>query len=471
MEGRSWTPPWRAPRDEIIRKTGEQARLQTSAVFEQVYLLAQRLGLEYTRALQIVAGKARATSIKSLLLRFASSISSGESEHIFIREETRIEGGRYRAEYARSVENLKKWTDAYAALLVSVSLIVVVTLVSTLLGAMEQGFILIVGFTMLMITSGGVFIILRTAPYEQTTYDGTTGGPPDRAKARFLLRTLGPLGILLALGVGYLFGMGLALLVLSAFLFPIGYYARADDKKVSQIDEEVSQFIRTPGTIAGTTDTTLVSALTHVDLTAMGSLSPYVERLRTRLSGHLSTEDCWERFKAETGSELLGRATEMLVDSVEMGANGEEVGDIASSYASSVRDLRQTRQMAASSFSLLVIPMHTAMTALLLFILQIVFTFDEKLREVSTSVTEGSLSAGGAASISGTGLFQAQDLGFISTIITGVIVVLTVANALAPKFAAGGHHLKIAYTLSVTCGLSGLNMLIVPRIASGLLGG
>ena len=107
-------------RELILRKAGERARLKTAVIFQHVHLLAQRLGLEYVQALQLVAEKAKAKS---------STMASGESEQEFIREETRVEGVRYANQYEKSIENLRKWTDAYAALLVSVSLIVVVALV------------------------------------------------------------------------------------------------------------------------------------------------------------------------------------------------------------------------------------------------------------------------------------------------------------------------------------------------------
>ena len=459
------------PREQILAKAGEQRQLKTSVIFEQVNLMAQRLGIEYTRALQLVATKAKASNIKSLLLRFASTIASGESEHVFIREESRIEAGRYANEYGRSVENLKKWTDAYAALLVSVTLIVVVALVSTLLGALEQSFILIIGFTMFAITSGGVYIILRTAPYEQITYDGDIGGPPDRVKARFFLRTLGPLGLMMGVVVGYAFGVGPGLIVFGVFLLPAGWYARQDDKKVRAIDPEIPTFIRSLGTISGATNATLSMSLNSLDLMSMGSLSPYIVRLRTRLLSQLPTRLSWERFKSETGNELLARSTEMLVDGVELGGNGEEIGEIASSYASSVAELRQMRQLTSSSFTFLVIPMHVAMTGLLLFILQIVATFDERLRVVSAELI-GQAEQGATAALGANmslDLFQAQNLTLISGMITMAILVMTAANALAPKFASGGNNLKIAATLSVTSIISGLNMLLVPSVAGSLL--
>ncbi len=96
-----------SPREVILRKAGELSRLKTAVIFQHVHLLAQRLGLEYVQALQLVAEKAKAKSIKSLLLRFASTMASGESEQQFIREETRIEGVRYANQYERSIENLR----------------------------------------------------------------------------------------------------------------------------------------------------------------------------------------------------------------------------------------------------------------------------------------------------------------------------------------------------------------------------
>ena len=458
------------PREKILDRVGQQSGLETSVVFEQTNLLAQRLGVEYTRALQLVAAKVRAHNIKSLLLRFASTIASGESEHVFIREESRLESGRYANEYSRSVENLKKWTDAYAALMVSVTLIVVVALVSTLLGALEQSFVLIVGASMFLIITGGVYLILRTSPYEQMTYDGETGGPTDRRKARFLFRTLAPLGFMMLVVLGFTIGLGWGLVVFGIFLLPAGWFARVDDKKIRAIDTEVTTFIRSLGAIAGATNSTLSNALSNLDLRSMGSLQPYIVRLRTRLNSQLPTKLSWDRFKSETGNELLARSVDMLLDATEAGGSAEEVGEIASSYSSSVAELREMRQLTSSSFTFLVFPLHVAMGGLLLFILQIVITFDTKLREVSSELGDSAASSSGGATLE-LDLFASQNLTLISGMITMAILTMTVANALAPKYAAGGHDLKIAFGLALTSIISGVNMIAIPALAGSLLAG
>ena len=130
------------PRDQTLERCSRQS-LKTAVFFEYVYLLAKKVGFSYTQAYQAVSEKARSSNVKSLLLRFAAAIASGESEREFIVQETRAEGERYANEYERSIENLRKWTDAYAAMLISVTLIMVVSMVSTMMGSLGENFIIL----------------------------------------------------------------------------------------------------------------------------------------------------------------------------------------------------------------------------------------------------------------------------------------------------------------------------------------
>ena len=135
------------PRGQVLDHCSRQP-FKTAVFFEYIYLLAQRMGFEYTQAFQLVSEKAKASNVKSLLLRFAAAISSGESEKEFVAEETRVEGERYANEYERAVENLRKWTDAFAAILVSVTLIMVVSLVSAMMGSMPPNFVVMMAFVL-----------------------------------------------------------------------------------------------------------------------------------------------------------------------------------------------------------------------------------------------------------------------------------------------------------------------------------
>ena len=273
-------------------------------------------------------------------------------------------------------------------------------------------------------------------------------------------------------------------LLLGISLLPAGYYAWKDDSNVATLDSEVPTFLRTTGNVAGATGVTLTEALNRVDIRSMGSLEPHINRLRVRLGARLPTHECWEKFRQETGSELVARSTHMLVDGSELGGRPDQVGQICSSYAQQVTQLRAKRKLVASTFSFLTIPMHATMAFILVFILEIITNFNAKLAESSSQIigeSEATLEApqgvtippgvslpsGGELAV-GLDIFGAQDMTLVSYMIIFVIVVLTIANSLAPKFAAGGSNLKIASFLGIMCVVSGVVLGVVPILTSKL---
>ena len=475
------------PRDQLLEQCSRQ-RFKTAVFFEYIYMLSKRMGLEYTQAFQLVAEKARASNVKSLLLRFAASISSGESEREFIAEEAKSAGERYTNEYERSVENLRKWTDAYAAILVSVTLIMVVSLVSAMMGSLSQNFIIIMAFTLFFITSIGVYTIFKVAPVEDMTYDTPEGVTRDRRMARLLLLTLAPLGVILALLLSTQFsllgGAAVAFLLIGVSLLPAGFYAWKDDVSVAKLDSELPTFLRSVGNVAGSTGVTLTEALKRIDRRSLGSLEPHINNLHVRLDARLPTHDCWEKFRQETGSELVNRSTHMLVDGSELGGRPDAAGHICSEFALHVTQLRAKRQLTSSTFSFLAVPMHATMVFILLFVLEIVTSFNSRLAEApgdnlgqaagAITVPEGVQLPPGVSIpqegelAAGLDIFGSQDMGVTSLAIVMVIVILTVANALAPKVAAGGSRLKIVSFLSITCVISGLTLAIVPVLTNAL---
>ena len=235
-------------RSRIVEQCGRQS-LKTAVFFRHIHVAAERMKMSYSQAFQIVSEKARASSVKSLLLRFAAAMSSGESEREFIAQEATTEAERFGNEYERSVENLRKWTDAYAAILISVTLIMVVSLVSTLMGSLNSNFMIIMAFTLFFITSIGVYIIKAVAPVEKTPYDSPQHVKRERRLAKRLLFLLVPVGLASAALVisefELLIGFAMAFLIIGVSLLPAGYYAWKDDGSVRTLDSELHTFLRT----------------------------------------------------------------------------------------------------------------------------------------------------------------------------------------------------------------------------------
>lgn len=449
-------------RDVILEWTLKQD-YQTVGFFNQVYLLTKRLGFEYARAFRMVARKAKAASLRNLFLRFAGAISSGVDEATFLKEEAKVEREQYINSYYRSLESLTKWGDAYAALLVSVALVVVVAMMSTMLSDLGDSFVIMLTAAMTMVSAFGVYIIFRTAPVEVRTYQSRRG-PRERRWAKRLLFTLGPAGFLLGAFVGFSAGFHFFLILFGLSLLPAGVMAFLDNGKINKRDQEIAPFLRSLGNVTASMGTTTAVALEKIDRRSLGTLDPTIRRLQTRLKKGIIPEKCWEAFRDEAGSLLLSRSTRMFVDGVQLGGPPEVVGGIAAEYATDSALMRARRSVSAAPFAFLVVPLHFAMTGLMVFVLEIMKAFNFRISEASAALGDQSESSG-LALLPSLPVFQPQDISMLSTLTIVALMSMTISNALAPKFALGGHVINVALFGGLTCIMTGFNMMVIPPVA------
>ncbi|PKB65007.1 MAG: hypothetical protein BZY80_01455 [SAR202 cluster bacterium Io17-Chloro-G2] len=453
-------------RDQIFEMAMEQG-FKTGVYFRQVYMLSKRLGYEYVRAFRMVARKAGATSVKNLLLRFGGAITAGVSEADFLSEEARVEREQYINTYYRALETLTKWGDAYAALLVSVSLVVVVAMISSMISQLGGGFVAMLTFSMVAVSSFGVYIIYRTAPVEVKTYKFRRGPVLRRLAVRVFLFMV-PAGFALGAIIGLQYGQEYFFLIAGACMFPSGFLAMKENGQIDKIDQEVAIFVRSLGKVTATLGTTVARSLSKIDTRALSTLEPYLKRLDTRLSKGVSTTLCWDSLRDELGSELANRSTRIFVDATLMGGPPEKVGEIAGEYAMDAALMRSRRAVAAMPFAFLTIPLHFAMTGLMVFVLEIMIAFNLRITlalEEMDSISSGT----GIDSVASLPFFQSHDMGMLSVMTSIALVSMTVSNALAPKFAMGGHPLNTAFFGGITCMMTGFNLYVIPRVAGGLL--
>ena len=455
------------PERVIILQWTIKQDYQTVTFFNQVYLLTKRMGFEYAQAFRMVARKAGAAPIKNLLLRFAGAISSGVNEADFLAEEAKVEREQYINSYYRALESLTKWGDAYAAMLVSVSLVVVVAMLSTMLSDLGDSFVIMPTGAMTLVSVFGVYIIFRTAPIEQRTYQSRKG-PSERRWAKRLLVTVAPVGFLLGAMAGLGAGFHFFLLIFGFSLLPAGIMAMRDNAKVNNRDQEAATFLRSPGNVTTSMGSTTSAALEKIDRRSLGALEPTIRRLQTRLKKQMNPEKSWEAFRDEAGSLLISRSTRMFVDGVQLGGPPERVGSIAAEYSMDAALMRARRSVSAAPFAFLVVPLHFAMTALMVFVLEIMKAFNSRISEASATLEAQSEGSGLALSPE-LPVFQAQNISMLANLTLVALLTMTFANALALKFAMGGHNTIIDLFVAMTCIMTGLNMFIIPPIAAGLM--
>jgi flagellar protein FlaJ len=437
----------------------------TSRFFRHVHLVAQRLNYDYSAACEMVAEVTGPENVRNLLLRFSTSLSAGEEEAEFLARETEVELELYGKQYERDMESLRKWTDAYVALMVSATLVVVISLVSMMIYSLGAAVIVGLGVLIIAITFAGGWIISSVAPQEVKTHR-LRQRSPEQERAAALGRLLIPIGGLAGAALAITVGLGPALLVASVIIVPVGIVAFRDDSKIDARDRDVAGFLRALGSVLGAVGTSVTEGLSRLNRRSLGSLEPHVRRLYVRLRNNISPDLCWHRLSAETGSELVTRSVRIFWDGLRLGGDAAQVGRLASMYALKVALLRATRRMVASTFGWVAVPLHAVLLGVLLFVTEVIRIFGAKLAEVQAEALSGGVAE--EAGVSTVLMYGAPNMAFVDVFVAAVVLMLTATNAFAPYAAGGGHRYKICTYLAIMMFMSGIALIVVPDIVQSL---
>ncbi len=444
------------PRSQIFA-FASQLSCSSSSYFKEVHVLAKQMRYDYAVACRMVGESADNGSVKSLLLRLASSLGSGESEADFLAQEAAIQAEAFKNEYERGVESLRKWTEGYAALIVSAALIVMVAAISMLIYSVATSFtVTLVGVTV-CVAALGAWAIYRVSPKEVRVHSPTSNCPT-YSRARWLARLLIPIAaacffIVLLSG----FGLGWALIVVAILMVPVGVAGGLFDRRVKKKDSDISTFLRSLGNVASAVGITVSNALERLDLRSTANLAGDVKNLHSRLQSRLKPDVCWQRFSLETGSETVYRSVKMFHDANRLGGDPEEVGNRSSVLAMTLDFLRAKRNQVSSSFGFLAFAMHAALIGLLVFVVQVIILFAKVVEGVYTqSVAEAQSKAVEVFS------FSFESVRLLEVLTLPCILVLSVTTAFAVKAADGGNMYKFFGYLSLTLGLSGVGLVMVP---------
>jgi flagellar protein FlaJ len=448
-----------------IFEFASQLNCSSSQYFAEIHLLAKQMRYDYAVACRIVGERTEEDRAKSLLLRLASSLNSGEAEADFLAQEAQVQAEAFKNEYERGVESLRKWTEGYAALIVSAALIVMVAAISMIIYPVATSFTVTLVVVTICVAVLGAWAIYRVAPKEvrfhvPASYCGAY------KRARWLGRVLLPA----AAACFFMFllsglGLGWALIIASLMVIPVGVVGGLFDRQFKRKDTDISTFLRSLGNVASAVGITVSNALERLDLRSTSNLAGDVKRLQSRLDSRLKPEMCWQRFSLETGSETVYRSVKMFHDANRLGGDPEEVGNRSSVVAMTLDFLRAKRNQVSSSFGLLAIGMHAALVALLVFVVQVILMFAATVDGVYTqAVSQAQTKAVEVFS------FNFQSVQLLETLALPCIVVLSITNAFAIRAADGGNGYKIFTYLGTTLGLAGVGLVIVPMLADKIFG-
>ena len=454
-------------RENLFQKTAELG-YSTSGYFHRVHLVAQRLNYDYARACQLVADVTENETVRSLLLRFSSSLASGEPETVFLARETEVTLEQYQRKYERDLESLRKWSDAYVALMVSVTLVVVVSLVSMMIYSVGTVFILGLATVMIGIAGLGDWIIYRTAPVEPKTHRR-----PEKSKTQVQMyavaKVLLPAGAVLGAAVAFVFSIGAGMVAAGITVAPVGVMAFLDDRRVDQHDRDLSTFLRSLGSIVGAIGTTVTEGMERLNQRSLASLEQGVRRLHVRLRSGIKPDLCWDRFISETGSELVDRSVSTFWDTIKLGGDPDAIGYLSSLFAMKISLMRENRKLVSQTFMYLMVPLHLVLIGILLFVTEVMVIFATQLNNIQTqALTNTDPAATSGMDVTSVLAFAAPNVAFIKGFALVVTVVLTVVDTWSPHATSGGHHHKVWLYAAFMLVTSGLALMLVPWMVGAL---
>lgn len=444
-----------------------QSKSSAAAYFVAINTLVDEFRYDYPDACRIIGVKGASENIRSFLLRLSDALRSGEPLSDFLAREAEVQGEDYRNEYERNLEGLKQWTNAYSSITISVGLIIIIQMITSMIYSTSPSSMLGLVLAGAAMAGFGAWIIRRSAPREVMNVALATGSKEQRRALR-LLRIMLPCALLFAALLLIVTGnVGIALIVAAACMIPLGVASLLSDRITTKKDIEFSTFLRSTGSMATSSGTTLKQALTKIDLASFPNLQGDVSRLSTRLQARVDPEICWQTFASESGSRLITDMVDIFYGAIRIGGDPERVGYLCSLFAARTSQLRAKRRLVSGTFSGLSTVMVTMVAILMVFVLSVVNNFATLVAELAP--TSDTAMSGTPAMSLGLAEFTPDDLAMLAIITTIMVVSIAIASSLAVIFCDGGTKLKVFLYLAITTAIAGICFLVVPPAVAGIL--
>ncbi|NYT05648.1 MAG: flagellar assembly protein FlaJ, partial [Methanomicrobiales archaeon] len=116
-------------RPEIFAYTAVRKEYVTSRYVERIEFFVKRWNYSYSEALRVIAERISNPMLRSMLNRYANATDSGVPDDEFLRLELSTVRSVYRNNFEQGIEMLKKWGDAYIAMMLSATIVGIIIMV------------------------------------------------------------------------------------------------------------------------------------------------------------------------------------------------------------------------------------------------------------------------------------------------------------------------------------------------------
>jgi archaeal flagellar protein FlaJ len=462
-----------ASRPEIFSYAANRKEYVSAKYIAKVDTYVKKWGYSYSESLSIVAERTNNTILQSMLNRYANAIESGVPDDDFLKNELSTVRSVYRSQIEQGLELLKKWGDAYIAMLLSGTVIAVTIMISIAIyspSGLESTLDMAYGIILVICVMGNV-LMYQSVPDDPKSHGLTTHSSKEQQTIHAMERIIVPLTIA-AVIVLVLIGVsaGMIYILIGVLMAPLGIIGFIDDSNITMRDNDFSVFIRSLGAVMGGQGTTAVYALGTIDKKSLTALEPLVNSVYSKMNLGLDDKQIWDKFIGESGSNLIYKYLNIYLDTVMLGGPPEPIGTVVGSSMLEQTLLREKKDMHARSFIVLLVPMHMAMAGIFVCLYRIMVVLTGSVSSMmaqfaNSSAAMSSSSSGGVSASSALGglnmfsNFPEQPMGFF---VVTILTIITASNIIAARVVGGGDRYMFYFYAALFCTLTGLVLIIAP---------
>ena len=464
-----------ASRPEIFTFASNRKEYVSSKYIAKVDTFVKKWNYSYSEALSIVAERTNNTILQSMLYRYANAIESGVPDDEFLKNELSTVRTVYRSQVEQGLELLKKWGDAYIAMLLSGTVIAVTIMVSVAIyspNGMETTLNMAYAIILVICVFGNI-LMYQSVPDDPKSHGLMDRSSKEQQTIHAMERIIVPLTIAAFIILSLLgISAGMIFLLIGILTAPLGIIGFIDDSNITMRDNDFSVFIRSLGSVMGGQGTTAVHALGTIDRKSLTALEPLVNSVYSKMNLGLDDKQIWDKFIGESGSNLIYKYLNIYLDTVTLGGPPEPIGTVIGSSMLEQTLLRDKKDMHARSLIVLLVPMHLAMAGILvvLYRIMVVLTgsvatmmqhFQQQSAAAQTSTLNGGVSAGQVLG-GGLNMFTNFPEGQMGTFVVIILTIITASNIIAARIVGGGDRYMYYFYTALFCTLTGLVLLVAP---------
>jgi flagellar protein FlaJ len=418
---------------------------QCAKIFNRIGILAKKWHLGFINSLEAAAQAVKSKLLRDFLERFSQMLKTGDTYDRFLMIEHEAYVVAYEAEYDRSLKSMENLSNAYSAIITSVTFITItMTLTQTLLSSGTDANTVLTQLIMAVISTLflSVFVLQIVAPVDRFVYLNKNLNIP---KEFMKLKRFFPIALVLSIGIMalcVLLRLNIGWLLATSFIpmLLVGIVAKRADDSILRRENAFPTFIRTLGTTAGITGYSTGRTLKLLIVRDFGVLSTQIKSLYSKLAIGASADLCWSNLASECGSEMVRIFGGIYNATTFLGGDPSEIGKMISRNMIRMLVMRAKRIQIANGVKSMIYPLHAIECALLAFMTTL-------LGFLVKMISLGSLY---------TDIFKSSiDPATIAPLFTIVMILLAAANALAIQIVDIGNKYRFLYYLSVLMIITG----------------